>query len=781
MLHDFTERLQLGQRVRIHLWHSRCGFLDSGENLHPLDRVDAQIRFEVHLGREHLRRVAGFVRDHGRHHGTQVDRRDRGNRSGDHWRCRNWSRGGRRCCEGRLNGHRNRRGHRSLHRGQQRGHGALRDGRSVGRRSRLGRELRTPAEHGHAALHRLQERGVALRHRVEVRRVGLGGVPLSFLPKRPPPLRKWCGLGFGVRGDRRHGERRSDGRSHGMGRSLGGHGFDLGRSGSRSRSGRLGRRGRRGSCRHSCNRLSPLGVGWWVVRRSQGWIRLAVVGTGQAERKLRLRGGERVIGQRVASPQRVELQLVAVRQQGGETIEESPHSVASLAVQVQRAVRTVAQDPSDQAGEHRPWPDLDERADAGFKHRLDHLDEADRLGQLRGELSPDRRRLCGVRRGGCVGEDRNPRLAERRLLQRSPECFRRARDHLGVECRRDGQPGTAEPLLTESLLDILDRRRLPGKHDLLRRVVVGYDHVGAEPFDRFPHDIHTSADSRHGAGNGRGLGHRLTARTGHVEEGVGIENTRGVQRRDLTKAVSGHARRREADGRQQIQHRQAGAANGRLRDVRRRQPSRSSSVRIILEVGDREHGVVQPHPQPCSPVPGAQRPVEVHGELCPHVDVLAALAREHEPDVALGRTVSVAGARGRREGFRTAELNARHRVLKLLYQPRFVGSHDREPMRPGPRPIGPASLPRQRSGFGASLRHCPGLIHQRLGAVGCEQDQLVSHGSQPRRTAARRGHRSLLERHVEVRASKTECADRSATRVLGATDPRAGACRDVEG
>ena len=39
-------------------------FLDGGENLHPLDGIDAQVGIQPHVQLEHLHRIAGLLADH---------------------------------------------------------------------------------------------------------------------------------------------------------------------------------------------------------------------------------------------------------------------------------------------------------------------------------------------------------------------------------------------------------------------------------------------------------------------------------------------------------------------------------------------------------------------------------------------------------------------------------------------------------------------------------------------------------------------------------------------
>ena len=50
-------------RTAIKFWQAGCTLANSGENFYPLDRVDAEIAFQVHAEVKHVDRIPGFFRD----------------------------------------------------------------------------------------------------------------------------------------------------------------------------------------------------------------------------------------------------------------------------------------------------------------------------------------------------------------------------------------------------------------------------------------------------------------------------------------------------------------------------------------------------------------------------------------------------------------------------------------------------------------------------------------------------------------------------------------------
>ena len=67
MLHDLPQGLQLRELLRVHLRQVRVQVHHRTQDLHPLDRVDPQVRLHLHVQLEHLHRVARLLTDHLKH------------------------------------------------------------------------------------------------------------------------------------------------------------------------------------------------------------------------------------------------------------------------------------------------------------------------------------------------------------------------------------------------------------------------------------------------------------------------------------------------------------------------------------------------------------------------------------------------------------------------------------------------------------------------------------------------------------------------------------------
>ena len=74
--------MQSTHRTAVEFWQAGCALVNSGENFHPLDRVDAKIAFQIHAKVQHVDRIAGFFRDDLQHQSSQIER----GQSGDAWR-----------------------------------------------------------------------------------------------------------------------------------------------------------------------------------------------------------------------------------------------------------------------------------------------------------------------------------------------------------------------------------------------------------------------------------------------------------------------------------------------------------------------------------------------------------------------------------------------------------------------------------------------------------------------------------------------------------------------
>ena len=69
VLHDLTERGELGEVTWVDLWEGRDGFSQGGEDLDAFDGVDSQVGFQVHFEVQEVGGVACLV-SHNREQGA---------------------------------------------------------------------------------------------------------------------------------------------------------------------------------------------------------------------------------------------------------------------------------------------------------------------------------------------------------------------------------------------------------------------------------------------------------------------------------------------------------------------------------------------------------------------------------------------------------------------------------------------------------------------------------------------------------------------------------------
>ena len=379
---DLAERREARHDAEIDIGKIGHEILHGTEDLDALDRVDTQVGLELHLPAQHLRRVTGPIR----HDPHQQRRHLRRRHTSRHRRwcrlidaardVRNRGRGheggrGRRWCD-----RRNRHGWSDGWRG---GGGA---GRAGGRERTGGGGACESAEDLDALLGGGEERTVRLGHRVQIRRVCRGGLLLSALVGREHARIRW------------RNECRCSGRR-------------------RRREGLVRHRRGSSSGRRRCSvwwSSSGHGVRLGEFVQIFGWIGARVVGSVDRNREFRLPGVVRVRHLAVPAPQCSQLHVDPGSCESAEAVEQGRDAASPLLVERNSQVFAVVENVVDQAGQDRRWPDLDERAGATGVHRLDHLDEPDRLGELARQLDPHRIDVVvRVRRRGLVGVDRHDR------------------------------------------------------------------------------------------------------------------------------------------------------------------------------------------------------------------------------------------------------------------------------------------------------------------------------------------------------------------------------------
>ena len=212
------------------------------------------------------------------------------------------------------------------------------------------------AEGGERRLRGAQERRVALGHRTLIGDVRFRGLPLHLLVRLRP---RRGGIGSGA-------VRRAIGRRH------------------------LRRARRRGS---SPAARGTGGFGGGSARAPGRRIGLAVVGAADRHRERRLPAAPRVRRRRENSSSSAARSTERRPRPGARGRSRAPVTPCwPLPIEATAQVRAGRRGFADQARQHRPRADLDERAHARRVHRLDLLDEADRARDLRGQRARGPRR-----------------------------------------------------------------------------------------------------------------------------------------------------------------------------------------------------------------------------------------------------------------------------------------------------------------------------------------------------------------------------------------------------
>ncbi len=512
-------------------------------------------------------------------------------------------------------------------------------------------------------------------------------------------------------------------------------------------------------------------------------VRARIVGAVDGDGQSRLVDFVWVLHVCVFAPEGIEIHGDTGSRELTDPAEKGGQAVGGLVVERNRPVVTAVQDLVDEAGEDVRGPDFDEGARAAVVHRLDHLDEANRLGELSAELDPHRGAVGRVGLCGLVGIYGNEWGVERDLTEEVGERRARRADHIGMERGGHGEASCREAFVAEERFDALDGRRSARQHDLGVTVVVGDDHAEAGLFDEGSYLFDRPADGGHRPGGLSGLGHEVAAALRDADHvGCGQHPCR-VEGGDLAETVPAEVGRFEPDRTQHAQHAETGRADGRLRPLRRGQQRLVRAVGAVLERGDREHDVLHRHVVSAvvgGKVPCSHRCAEVHRQRCSHVRVLAALAGEHEGEIAGVRPRAVVHAGRRRERGCRVVLEMLDCLCQLGQQVGFVPRDDGQPrgrsaaVRALARLCQPGQVTVDRSGA---------RVHPRLpddvAAVGSgEHHEFDVVGSQAR--GAHAVAHVLREGDVEVRAAETERTHRSASLVTGSTNPGAGSGVEVE-
>ena len=596
------------------------------DDLDPLDRVDAEVGFQIGVEADHVLRITGAIRHQRqqRRLGVEIGRRGRRGRP----RRGNCRRARRLRQLGQQRAQRARAGeafHIRLHGLGDRGRGLLGEGAdNLDPLDRVDAEV--GLQIGLEADHVFRIAG-AIRHQRQQRRLGVESRRGRFSRRARCRRRgRFGGLRLRSRGLRRGGNRRLL-RSHAGGRrcrhrrlagsGLGGqpaehaahdlflqmqellHGPLIGgqRLLAKARDAcscrcsrhrrhlgllccrrlRAGSRWGRGSRRGSGG-LGPLARGLLALQRQRRLAAGAALGiilrsraaAGKIEgggRDLRRLEQPRQRRQRMARDAAIDHQpcdrhVHAGAEQLADGIEQTAQA-AALPVEADDGRIVLGQRRARHAGADGLGAAFDEAVDTVGRHRLQLADEFHRREQVALELLGDRSRVVGMR-AAVIAVDLALRRVEVGRVDRRAERLLRGGDELGMESAGDRQLRRPDLLL----LGLVDHRihgvGRPGDHDLLGGVVIG-DPDAAGVGQQRVDLLARGLHGRHGANAvAGGIGHGRAARRRQPQEGLAIDHAGGVQRGVLAIAVTGHRLRCNTQPPQQIQITQRQRADGGL-------------------------------------------------------------------------------------------------------------------------------------------------------------------------------------------------------------------------
>ena len=152
------------------------------------------------------------------------------------------------------------------------------------------------------------------------------------------------------------------------------------------------------------------------------------IGAADEDRQFRFRPGGGILRGPVALPEGRQPHGHSQRREPGKALQQRGDAVAAAAVQGNRHVGAVSQDPVHQAGEHRARAHLDEGMDPGVGHGGDGGEKIHRLRQLAAQAAALAGRIGLIRCGGGARVDPGPGRREVVALQEGRERHGGARD-----------------------------------------------------------------------------------------------------------------------------------------------------------------------------------------------------------------------------------------------------------------------------------------------------------------------------------------------------------------
>ena len=311
---------------------------------------------------------------------------------------------------------------------------------------------------------------------------------------------------------------------------------------------------------------------------------------------------------------------------------EQPGGAAGRGVHGQQLRGPVPERAAGQAGEHRPRPDFQERADPVGLHGVELAHEIHRPQQVLAQHPSGLAGSVRVGRTGGVRVDGDRARGDADFLQRLDETLPGALHERAVEGSADRQRRHGEPAAAAAFGGFRHRLARPGQDPLLRTVAVGKHHRQRLFREQALYLRQGGAHGQHGAGRGRG--HGGAAGGGELVEVRFLDPAGRTERGQFAEAVARGRVGDDPEAGEGLQHGQADGAERRLGRVGRPQ------LRLGVDRGGAGAGVeVVAERRGALPVrlglfQRRERLGEHAGQLTPHADVLAALAGEQEREPA---------------------------------------------------------------------------------------------------------------------------------------------------